>query len=133
MGGGKGEEGDKGKEDPSLASVVRLLENLSVKIDTMDAKFIDVQSSLESIRSDITTLKANMVTQEIFQKLEDRVEKLESLMNENNSFNHLHPRCRFYVSNFLDLIPRINQSDSGVLKVMKSLIVQIALRSCAIL
>ena len=65
------------KEDPSLHSVVKLLKNLSVKVDS---KFDEVQASLLSVRNDMTVLKENMITQEIFQKLEVRDEKLEGLV-----------------------------------------------------
>ena len=52
----------------------------------MDSKFDDVQESLSSVRKDIAVLKESMVTKEVFQKLEDRVEKLESVLIENNPF-----------------------------------------------
>ena len=50
------------------------IKKLSLKVDN---KFDEIQCSLESVKDEVSKLKANMVTHDIFQKLEDRVDKIE--------------------------------------------------------
>ena len=69
--GGKGE----GETDPDLRAIMAEIKKLSLKVDN---KFDEIQSSLESVKDEVSKLKANMVTHDIFQKLEDRVDKIES-------------------------------------------------------
>ena len=51
------------------------IKKLSLKVDN---KFDEIQCSLESVKDEVSKLKANMVTHDIFQKLEDRVDNIES-------------------------------------------------------
>ena len=62
-------------EDPKFNALMNAIQTLSVNVNS---QFNLMGESLENLRTEVATMKADMVSNEIFQKLENRVAQLES-------------------------------------------------------
>ena len=66
-----------------FAQMLKMVTNLSTKID-------NVQMQFETLKNEIQTVKQEMVTKSIFQSLEDRVHALEQGGVNNSQMNWMH-------------------------------------------
>ena len=75
-----GLEGGKGgdpvlKEEPTMTDLMLEMRNMRLSLDT---KLTSMQGQLGDLKNELATLRAEMVTKEIFESLEVRVSKLET-------------------------------------------------------
>ena len=76
VGAGLGRVGGQGPQgEPTMTDLMREMQNMRLSLDT---KFNSMQRQLEDLKSEMSTLKAEMVTKEVFKSLEVRVTSLEA-------------------------------------------------------
>ena len=73
-GGGKGEDGKRGEDEASIAIVLKELREMRLDVDS---KFSIVESSLLHFKNELAQLRQEMVSKQMFDQLENRVNKLE--------------------------------------------------------
>ena len=73
-----------------MMDLMQGMRNMRLSLDT---KFISMQAQLGELKTEVATLKADMMTKEIFESLENRVSKLEAGGAPNGEVSRLQSQA----------------------------------------